>query len=278
MARTWRRCTLRCAALCLCAILLSVVTDVFESTAEAGLLKNGVRPGDRSRMTIIRKPRPGQRKRIFKPGEQRVAPKPGKRRRKQNHTWFWKVYSPSAASASPARSQAVIQTMTERRARNGGIIGLDTLRKIAINYRGPIAQAARQHGVSEALILAVIAVESRGKIKARSNKNAQGLMQLIPATAKRFGVTNAYNASQNIRGGTTYISWLLREFRGDLLLALAGYNAGEGAVKKHRGVPPYSETRDYVVKVLDAFVAAQAICPAQVPGPRQRCALLGPAT
>ena len=80
-------------------------------------------------------------------------------------------------------------------------------------------------------------------------------MQLIPATARRFNVKDAYDPSQNIAGGAAYLNWLLKEFNGDVLLALAGYNAGEGAVRKHKGVPPYKETRDYVVKVLDAIVA-----------------------
>ena len=85
-------------------------------------------------------------------------------------------------------------------------------------------------------------------------------MQLIPATADRFGVTNALDASQNIKGGVAYLDWLLKEFGGDPILALAGYNAGENAVKKHAGVPPYAETRDYVPKVLAAFAVARNLC------------------
>lgn len=78
---------------------------------------------------------------------------------------------------------------------------------------------------------------------------AQGLMQLMPATAARFGVSNAYDASQNIRGGVKYLAWLLKRFDGDLTLAAAGYNAGEGAVDKYDGVPPYKETQRYVQRV-----------------------------
>jgi len=141
-------------------------------------------------------------------------------------------------------------------------------------YGTEIRNAARKHNVSEALLAAVITVESLGKSKAVSHKGAQGLMQLIPATAKRFGVTNAFDPAQNIAGGATYLSWLLNEFRGDALLALAGYNAGEGAVRKNKGVPPYAETRDYVVKVMDAMAALQGICPDSAKSPRTRCSKL----
>ncbi len=85
-------------------------------------------------------------------------------------------------------------------------------------------------------------------------------MQLMPATAARFGVTDSMNTTQNIKGGTVYLDWLLKEFGGDPVLALAGYNAGEGAVTKHQGVPPFKETRDYVPKVLAAWNVARALC------------------
>jgi soluble lytic murein transglycosylase-like protein len=103
------------------------------------------------------------------------------------------------------------------------------------------------------LVLSVIAVESNFNHKARSPKDAQGLMQLIPDTAERFNVTNAYDATQNLRGGMRYLRWLLARYQGNLRLALAAYNAGEGRVDRHRGVPPYRETRNYVEKVLDLY-------------------------
>ena len=88
----------------------------------------------------------------------------------------------------------------------------------------------------------------------------EGLMQLIPATAERFGVKDSMDAKSNIRGGVAYLDWLLEEFDGDALLALAGYNAGEGAVKKNGGIPPYSETRAYVPKVIAAWSIARSLC------------------
>jgi hypothetical protein len=107
--------------------------------------------------------------------------------------------------------------------------------------------------VDSKLVLSIISAESNFKVSAKSNKDAQGLMQIIPATADRFNVKNAYNASQNIKGGVKYLRWLLSYYRGDVTLTAAAYNAGEGAVDKYRGVPPYKETRAYVKKVLGLY-------------------------
>lgn len=103
------------------------------------------------------------------------------------------------------------------------------------------------------LVLSVIAVESAFNSQARSPKNAQGLMQLIPATAERFGVSNSMDPVQNLQGGMAYLRWLLAFFRGDVRLALAGYNAGEGAVQRYQGIPPYPETQAYVAKVMRLY-------------------------
>jgi len=105
------------------------------------------------------------------------------------------------------------------------------------------------------LVLAVISVESAFQVDAVSSANAQGLMQLLPATARRFGVREPFDAAQNLRGGMAYLRWLLREFRGDVSLALAAYNAGENAVKRHGGVPPYVETQTYVRRVRRLYAA-----------------------
>lgn len=116
-------------------------------------------------------------------------------------------------------------------------------------YNTEIAAAARDYGVEEAVVRAIIHAESAFNPNALSRVGAQGLMQLMPATARRFGVDNAFDAAQNIRGGVQYLSWLLKRFNGNLTLAAAGYNAGEGAVDKYKGVPPYSETQRYVQRV-----------------------------
>lgn len=112
-----------------------------------------------------------------------------------------------------------------------------------------IAAAARDFGVDPAIVRAIIHAESAYNPNALSRVGAQGLMQLMPATARRFGVSNSFDAAQNIRGGVQYLAWLLKRFDGNLTLAAAGYNAGEGAVDKYKGVPPYSETQRYVQRV-----------------------------
>lgn len=116
-------------------------------------------------------------------------------------------------------------------------------------YQSEIAAAAREYGVDEAVVRAIIHAESAYNPMALSRAGAQGLMQLMPPTARRFGVSDSFDASQNIRGGVQYLAWLLKRFNGNLTLAAAGYNAGEGAVDKHGGVPPYSETQRYVQRV-----------------------------
>ncbi len=109
---------------------------------------------------------------------------------------------------------------------------------------------APDYGLQPHLVLAVMAAESNFDVRAVSPKNAQGLMQVMPATGARFGVTKLSDPAQNIRAGMAYLRWLLAYFEGDITLALAGYNAGEGAVDRYVGVPPYAETRLYVRKIV----------------------------
>ncbi|WP_149196042.1 lytic transglycosylase domain-containing protein [Luteimonas suaedae] len=128
-------------------------------------------------------------------------------------------------------------------------VSFGTVRLNTDAYRDEIAAAARRFGVEEAVVRAIIHAESAFNPNALSRVGAQGLMQLMPATARRFGVGNPFDPGQNILGGVQYLAWLLKRFNGDLTLAAAGYNAGEGAVDRHGGVPPYSETRRYVERV-----------------------------
>ena len=109
-----------------------------------------------------------------------------------------------------------------------------------------IYKTSLNHGVDPRFIHAVIWQESKYINQAKSHAGAQGLMQLMPATAKRFGCDDPYDPVENITAGTKYMKWLLKRFSGDVALALAGYNAGEGSVDKYDGVPPYNETRNYV--------------------------------
>jgi soluble lytic murein transglycosylase-like protein len=119
-----------------------------------------------------------------------------------------------------------------------------------------VADAARTHSVDPRLVAAVVRQESAGRAEAVSPVGAQGLMQLMPATAKFLGVTNSFDARQNVFAGTKYLRMLLDTFQGDLDLALAAYNAGPGAVQKYRGIPPYRETQNYVAKIRRNYEAS----------------------
>lgn len=116
-----------------------------------------------------------------------------------------------------------------------------------------VQQAAERHNLDPALVKAVISTESDWNPWAISRKGAVGLMQLIPATAERFGVGNAFDPAQNVEGGTSYLKQLLDHYNGDLTKSLAAYNAGERAVDQSGGIPAYPETERYVQKVTDAY-------------------------
>ena len=118
-----------------------------------------------------------------------------------------------------------------------------------------IVDSSRRYGIDPLLIYSQMHQESSFKLKATSNKGASGLMQLMPATARRLGVTNIYDPKQNIEGGVKYMRMLLDMFGGDVNLALAGYNAGEGAVMKYGNqIPPYTETREYVRRISSRYM------------------------
>lgn len=116
-----------------------------------------------------------------------------------------------------------------------------------------VQRLAPQYGVSPRFAMAIIRAESNFKPTAVSPKNAQGLMQLIPETAERFNVKKPFDPEQNIRGGLAYLRWLLAYFEGNISLVAAAYNAGEGAVNRYYGIPPYPETRGYVKRIQEVF-------------------------
>ena len=116
-------------------------------------------------------------------------------------------------------------------------------------YNDIIIEASRRFDVDAALVSAVIKAESDYNPRVVSHKGARGLMQLMPATAKRFGVTNSFEPKENIHGGTRYLRWLLNKFDGNADLAVAAYNAGEGNVMKYDGVPPFRETVNYINRI-----------------------------
>ncbi len=153
----------------------------------------------------------------------------------------------SSFSALRAIKYSYMETCYACAARPGVNFGSVRLNMTA--YHDEISKAANDFGVDEAVVRAIIHAESSFNPNALSRVGAQGLMQLMPATARRFGVGDPFNAAQNIRGGVQYLAWLLKRFNGNVTLAAAGYNAGEGAVDKYKGVPPYSETQRYVQRV-----------------------------
>jgi soluble lytic murein transglycosylase-like protein len=122
---------------------------------------------------------------------------------------------------------------------------------VQARFTEEIKEIAGRHGVSASLVESVIRVESAFNPSAISRKGAQGLMQLMPQTASSLGVRNAFDPKQNIEGGVRHLRYLIDRYPGNLSLAVAAYNAGEGAVDRYRGIPPYAETQDYVRKVLN---------------------------
>jgi soluble lytic murein transglycosylase-like protein len=122
-------------------------------------------------------------------------------------------------------------------------------------YNGLIGEAARLYQLPESFIRAVMRVESDFNPTVVSRAGAMGLMQLMPRTARSMGVSDPFDARQNIHGGARYLRILANHFKGDLVLTVAAYNAGEGAVQKYRGIPPYKETQRYVRRVLKHYYA-----------------------
>lgn len=176
------------------------------------------------------------------------------------YAWFWDKVPVGMGNAQDRFEQAMASLSQGPAGASVRAPRMQSMQTLADVYGRDILVATLDTDVSPALVLAVMGIESAGRSDAVSHKGAVGLMQLIPATAARFGVTDSTDPAQNIKGGVAYLDWLMGEFGGDPVLVLAAYNAGEGAVKANQGVPPYAETRDYVPKVLAAFQVAQGLC------------------
>lgn len=175
--------------------------------------------------------------------------------------WYWAAVSPSLTATGAARLEIAVNSLTQ--GPNGSAVPtprVQDLQNIASEHGTEILKATIGTRVSPALVLALIGIESAGQTDAISRAGASGLMQLMPATAERFGVSDRTDAADNIRGGVAYLDWLMQEFDGDPVIILAAYNAGENSVKKHDGVPPFAETRAYVPKVLAAWTVARGLC------------------
>jgi len=176
-------------------------------------------------------------------------------------TWFWAGISPALDASAPNRLEVAEQLLNNPP--NGNSMNfprMQNLQAVAERYGRDILGATVGTRVSPALVLAVIGVESAGRVDAVSSAGASGLMQLMPATAERFGVTDRSDPVQNIKGGVAYLDWLMKEFNYDPILVLAAYNAGENAVRRNGGVPEYAETRGYVPKVIAAWTVARGLC------------------
>lgn len=169
-------------------------------------------------------------------------------------SWFWAEVPAKIKEGSRAGALGVVRA---QRAKGRRLFGSkNAVQGVLRRWRTEIRAGAQRSRIPEALLAAIILAESGGNPKAVSPAGAQGLAQLMPGTAARFGVRDSFSPAQNLRGASAYLSFLLRRFRGDLVLAIAAYNAGENAVDKHGGVPPYKETRNYVPRVLAAYDTA----------------------
>lgn len=180
-----------------------------------------------------------------------------------SYAWFWDKVSPDLGAAADRFDLALLSLSEGPDGTYVNAPRLQHMQDMADKYGKDILRATLDTNVSPALVLAVMGIESAGNSDAVSSAGAVGLMQLIPATAERFGVKDSTDPIQNIKGGVAYLDWLLKEFDNDPVMVLAAYNAGEGAVRDNGGVPPYAETRDYVPKVLAAWKVAQGLCVSQ---------------
>jgi len=189
-----------------------------------------------------------------------LLPDPGKPAASGGYDWYWDKVSPKIADTDNRFALALTALGQGPDGTAVAAPRLQSLQDIAAVHGADILRATVGTRVSPALALAVISVESAGRVNAVSSAGAVGLMQLIPATADRFSVADRTNPIDNIKGGVAYLDWLMKQFNDDPLMVIAAYNAGENAVKGSGGVPAYRETRDYVPKVLAAWQVARGLC------------------
>jgi hypothetical protein len=212
------------------------------------------KPGSTNRINVFIEPKADDVPEVVATDSGAIVPaSPGQ------YDWFWDRVSPAVEKSGPGRLEAAMVTLATASSKIPAP-RMQQMQEIAKANGIDILRSTIGTQVSPALVLAVITVESAGRPDAISGAGAQGLMQLMPDTATRFGVTDSMVPTQNIAGGVKYLDWLMGEFDRDPILVLAGYNAGEGSVHKHAGVPPFAETRDYVPKVLAAFQVAKGLC------------------
>jgi soluble lytic murein transglycosylase-like protein len=205
-----------------CGLVRLVAADIYANTAEDGSVSLSNMPADKQYQLLVAEDK------IIVPAATPLAVQP---------VVVTPPVSVKPLAVSPAAAQKSLSTPTRKAL-----------------YNRMVAVAARTHGLDVALLHAVISVESRYNHKAVSRAGAVGLMQLMPAIAKRYGVSDSFDPEQNINGGARYLRDLIKLFKGNVSLALAAYNAGEYAVIKNGNrIPPYPETRNYVPRVMDYY-------------------------
>lgn len=252
---------------CVLAAALSALVGL---SAPEAVFAEGPKPFPEFSAKRVKPPQPGQGKRITVQIAPAIVPEAQAAETKEGEAtnaspgamaWFWEEVSPKLEDTSPGRLEGALNKVSKPPV--GEAVPtprLTTLQSIVQGHGIDILRSSIGTQVSPALILAVIAVESGGKSDAVSGAGAQGLMQLMPGTAARFGVEDSFVGADNIAGGVKFLDFLMGKFGGDPILVLAGYNAGENSIAEHAGVPPYAETRSYVPKVLAAFQVARALC------------------